>query len=239
MFGIGFGELDAVVRILHGIAPDNAALVARFKYMQRLGFPEGVNPGRGVRSVYGLEEVLKVLLAFELLETGATPSRVVRLVRTGWPALLPALAVGWLATHERGARPRRLMVCARPGALRELGDGDDPHAPVGEPLRAVPMDRLVQWLEAFDEVMPASAADVVGGDPPRRLVIDPMRLAAALRAALPAISALGAADVDAAYEALGEAAFAGAPVAAWTDAARRMLREAEDASQGSPVDEPL
>lgn len=239
MFGIGFGELDAVVRILHGIAPDNAALVPRFKYMQRMGFPEGVNLGRGVRSVYGLEEVLKVLLAFELLETGATPSRVVRMVRTGWPALIPALAVGWLATHERGARPRRLMVCARPGAFRELGDGDDPYAPVAEPLRAVPMDRLVQWLEAFDEAMPTTAAEVVGGDPPRRLVIDPMRLAGALRAALPAISALRAADVDAAYEALGEKAFAGAPIAAWTDAARWMLQEAEEAPEDVPVGEPL
>lgn len=208
---------------MHGVAPDNAALVARFKYMQRMGFPEGVNPGRGVRSVYRLEEVLKVLLAFELLETGATPTRVVRMVRTGWPDLLPALAVGWLATRERGARPRRLMVCAIPGAFRELGEDDDPYAPVAEPLRAVPLDALVRWMEAADEVEPKTAADVVGSDPARRLVIDPMRLAGALRAALPAISAMGPEDVDAAYAALGERAFAGAPQAAWPDAARRML----------------
>ena len=227
MFGIGYGELDAVVRVMHRVAPDNAALVARFKYMQRMGFPEGVNPGRGVRSVFGLEEVLKVLLAFELLETGATPTRVVRMVRTGWSGLLPALAVVWLAGLERGARPRRLMVCATPGAFLELGEADDPRAPVAEALRAVPLDRLVLWMEAADEEMPVTAGEVVGADAPRRLVIDPMRLAGALRAVVPAMSGLDADDVDAAYAALGAKAFAGAPRSAWADAARRLLDDAD------------
>lgn len=227
MFGIGFGELDAVVRVMHGVDPDNAALVARFKYMQRMGFPEGVQPGRGVRAVYGLEQLLKVLLAFELLEAGATPTRVVRMVRTGWDALKPALAVGWLASRERGARPRRLMVCAVPSAFRELGETEDPAAPVAEPLRPVPMDDLVRWMEATDIEMPVTAAEVVSSDPPRRLVIDPMRIAGSLRAVLPALSPFSEEDVDGAYATLGDDAFQGAPQAAWPDAARRMLAEGD------------
>lgn len=221
VFGLGYGELDAVVRVLHRVAPDNAALVARFKYMQRLGFPEGMNPGRGVRSVYGLEETLKVLLAFELLETGATPTRVVRMVRTGWPGLRQALALGWLAGREEGARPRRLMVCATPGAFRELGEDEDPRRPVAEPLRPVLLERLVRWADAAGVELPATAEEVVSADPPRRLVIDPMKLVAYLRAVAPAVSPMTHEDLDAAFEMFGEDAFDGAPKAAWADAARR------------------
>jgi hypothetical protein len=225
VFGLGYGELDAVVRVMHRVAPDNAALVARFKYMQRLGFPEGVNPGRGVRSVYGLEEALKVLLAFELLETGATPTRVVRMVRTGWSDLRRPLALGWLAARERGARPRRLMICATPGAFRELGEPDDPRAPVAEPLRPMRLDDLVRWQEAADETMPETATDVVAAGAPRRLVIDPMRLVAAFRAVVPAVSAMTVTDLDEAFAMLGNEVFEGTPEAAWADATRRNVHD--------------
>ncbi len=223
VFGIGFGELDAVVRVMHGVDPDNAALVARFKYMQRMGFPEGANPGRGVRSVYGLDQVLKLLLAFELLETGATPTRVVRMLRTGWIGLLPALAVGWLAAREKGARPRRLMICSTPGAFRELGEVEDPMAPVAEPLRTVALPELVTWMDAADEAMPDGGRDVVSAGAPRRLVIDPMRLVAALRALIPELTSMEVADLDDAFVSMGSEVFDGAPEAAWADAARRMV----------------
>ena len=221
LFGLSYGELDAVVRVMHGIDPGEAALVARFKYMQRMGFPEGVNPGRGVRAVYDLEATLKVLLAFELLETGATPTRVVRMVRTGWAALRPALALGWLAAIERGARPRRLMVIAMPAAFREFGQPDDPAAAVAEPLRTVPVGALGEWIAGMDVSLPEAAADVVPGDGPRRFMIDPMRVAAIMRAVIPEVSPMDADDVDLAFAELGAAAFSGAPRSAWPDTAMR------------------
>jgi hypothetical protein len=224
VFGIGFGELDAVVRIMHVVAPDNAALVARFKYMQRMGFPEGVNSGRGMRAVYDLEKLLKVLVAFELLETGATPTRVVRMVRTGWAELRPALLLGWLSVIERGARPRRLMLCATPAAFHELGDADDPDAPVAEPLRPVPMDGIVSWMQGQDDALPSTAAEVVADPGPVRLIIDPMRLAARLRTALPSVSIVTQEQIDAAFMGWGGDIFGELPRAAWTDDARRRLR---------------
>lgn len=236
LFGIGFGELDAVTRIMHVVDTDNAALVARFKYMQRMGFPEGVNTGRGTRSVYDLEKVLKVLVAFELLETGATPTRVVRMVRTGWASLMPALIVGWLSVLERGARPRRLMLCARLAAFRELGQAEDPDQPVEEPLRPMPLDGLMRWMEAADEPLPADAADVVASPGPGTLVIDPMRLVSRLRSALPAVSASTLEDIDRAFASLGAEVFDGAPRAAWTDDARRRL--ATTAERPAPGNHP-
>ena len=221
MFGLSYGELDAVVRVMHGIDPSEAGLVARFKYMQRMGFPEGVNSGRGVRAVYDLEATLKVLLAFELLETGATPTRVVRMVRTGWAALRPALALGWLAAIERGARPRRLMVIAMPAAFRELGQPDDPAASVAEPLRAVPVGTLGEWIAGMDADLPGAAVDVAPGDGPRRFMIDPMRVAAIVRAVVPEVSPMDAEEVDAAFRELGASAFHGAQRSAWPDAAMR------------------
>lgn len=227
MFGLGYGELDSVVRVMHQVAPDNAALVARFKYMQRLGFPEGVNPGRGVRSVYGLEESLKVLLAFELLETGATPTRVVRMVRTGWPGLRGALALAWVAMRDERVRPRRMMICATPGAFRELGEDEDPRRPVAEPLRAVPLERLLGWTAGTGAELPTAAEAVVLADPPRRLVIDPMTLVAHFGVLVPAVSAMTRADLDEAFAMLGEDAFDGAPEHDWPEAARNRLPEAE------------
>ena len=226
MFGIGFGELDAVVRVLHGVAPANGALVARFKYMQRMGFPEGVGSGRGVRSVYGLEDLLKILLAFELLETGATPTRVVRVIRTCWSDLGQALALGWLAARDAGTRPRRLMLWAMPGAFRELGEPEDDRASVAEPLRPIPVADVVAWMHASEVELPNEASDIDPADGPRRLVIDPMRLAASLRAIVPKVTAMELEDLDRAYARLGEDAFQGAPEAAWADAAGGTIADA-------------
>jgi hypothetical protein len=220
VFGIGFGELDAIVRVMHGVSPDNAALIARFKYMQRLGFPEGVNSGRGVRSVYGIEETLKVLLAFELLETGATPTRVIRMIRTGWIDLRQALALGWFAARHEEVRSQRLMLCAMPGAFRELGQEEDPQAKVAEPLRSMDLNQLVSWMTAADQEIPNAAEQVRASNGPRRLVIDPMRLAAALRALVPELTAMEAEDLDAAFADFGSEAFNGAPEEAWSDLAR-------------------
>lgn len=221
MFGLSYGELDAIVRVSHGVDPGEHGLVARFKYMQRMGFPEGVNPGKGVRAVFDLAATLKVLLAFELLETGATPTRVVRMVRTGWVSLQPALALGWLAAIERSARPRRLMVYAMPGAFREMGQPEDPSSEVAEPLRTIPVGALLEWLDGMDADLPVGPADVRPHDGPRRLMIDPMRLAAILRAVVPAVSPMEIEDLDGAFAELGAVAFDGAPRSIWPDAAMR------------------
>lgn len=218
MFGIGFGELDAIVRVMHGIDPDNAALTARFKYMQRLGFPEGVNSGRGVRSIYGLEEVLKVLLAIELLEAGATPTRVVRTVRTSWAEMRRAFAVAWLVAAEAQRRSNRLLIGSSLRALSELGQEEDPAAPVAEPLRSINVSDVADWLNGDYGQTASKVDDLEPLLDSRRLIIDPMRTVAALRILVPGLTAMEAEDLDDAFQELGAAAFRGLPPSQWLPA---------------------
>lgn len=71
-----YGQIEALVGELHGIAPRRmSALRARLKHFKRLGFPPGVNTGRGRPAEYGPGQIVNVLFAFQLLELGFAPER--------------------------------------------------------------------------------------------------------------------------------------------------------------------
>lgn len=72
----------------------------RLRYLQKIGFP---NPkaGRGKRSVNDIDALLKLALAFEMLDLGIEPSRAAATIDGAWPDLRPAFAEGWRAL-ERG-----------------------------------------------------------------------------------------------------------------------------------------
>nr|WP_314446346.1 hypothetical protein [uncultured Sphingomonas sp.] len=57
---------------------------ARIKQLQRLGFPAGVNIGRGVKMPYSTEHLTKLGLAFSLLESGLTAKIATDLVEQRW-----------------------------------------------------------------------------------------------------------------------------------------------------------
>lgn len=141
---IGFKSLRAVLADLHGEGASPGALLARFKYFQRMGFPGASNVGRGARAEYGLSDVLTLALAFELLETSATPVRIVRLLREAWPRIERALAGTWAALEGYGGQAA--LLAHVPGALGDLGSPDSVDAPVPDPLAVVEMAQLSDWL---------------------------------------------------------------------------------------------
>lgn len=53
----------------------------RLKHFKRLGFPAGVNTGRGIAAKYDASATLRLLIAFELLQLGMMPEKAVALVR--------------------------------------------------------------------------------------------------------------------------------------------------------------
>lgn len=70
---------------------------ARIKQLQRLGFPEGVNVGRGTRMNYSLEHIMKLAIAFELLGMSLPASSVVCIVEFDWPRLAAGVAFAFEA----------------------------------------------------------------------------------------------------------------------------------------------
>lgn len=91
---------------LHDVPPAReTALIGRVQHLQRMGFPAGVNVGSGQRAEYDAPAIVRILLAFELMQFGLRPERAVMIVR----------AMGW----ERAAR-----IAGRAG--EQLCSGLDP-----------------------------------------------------------------------------------------------------------------
>ena len=166
---LGYAELEAVVRATHGAGAKPTALLGRLRYIQGLDWPPGGARGQGSRAGYGLEQVVGVALAFELLELGMSPVRAVRLLRSSWDVALRAIIIGW-ASGGRGARP--VLLALAPRALDELGLEDDAGRVLPDALVPIRAQAIADW-----------AGDFAGGTPSLYLV-DPRRIAASLRSEL-------------------------------------------------------
>ena len=71
-----YKEVQDILALKHHIAASNrTAFRGRIQHMQRLGFPTGVNTGKGRPVSYSWRELLLIGLAFEYLEIGSTPDR--------------------------------------------------------------------------------------------------------------------------------------------------------------------
>ncbi|MEO1921834.1 MAG: hypothetical protein ABGW84_08125 [Sphingomonadaceae bacterium] len=80
-----FGILEhGLARYFEVLPEDTARFRARIKQLQRLEFPSGVNVGRGVKMPYNNEHLLKLVLAFELIDNGMTAKPATKLVENQW-----------------------------------------------------------------------------------------------------------------------------------------------------------
>lgn len=180
----GFGDVEGAILGMHGAQA--SAVGSRFRYFQRLRFPSGTNTGRGRPATYELDQMLQILLAFELLEAGLTPQRVVRTVRTNWPRLRMALLVGWDATRERVEWGQRELMMLEPTGLVDAARSDDLTLDVDNPLEPVPALTAQGWAQTKD-------------GPANLLFIDPARMLRRFADILPLISAFTVEDLDEAF----------------------------------------
>lgn len=75
---LSYGEVMSFIAKRHSIAEDKmTALRGRLQHFQRLGWPSGANLGRGTRVRYGLKEVMLLAMAFEMVQLGVGPERIV------------------------------------------------------------------------------------------------------------------------------------------------------------------
>lgn len=98
-----YREIQEILAQKHHIATANrTAFRGRIQHMQRLGFPTGVNTGKGRPASYTWRELLLIGLAFEYLEIGSTPDRAIAEIIKIEDMLLVGVSKVILAAEQPG-----------------------------------------------------------------------------------------------------------------------------------------
>lgn len=97
-----FGQVEAVLAQLTGIAPDKrVAFSSRLKNLQKQGLRgEGSEPGRGRAAVMSFGELVQLATGVELLRLGLPPQRAASLVRHNWGQLRYSAYLGTFTDFE-------------------------------------------------------------------------------------------------------------------------------------------
>ena len=137
---LSYAVMERVIAGMHSVGEDqHSALRGRMKYFQRMGFPAD-RPKRGARTGYSLEDLLQLVLAFELLECGVAPVRAARAARTNWQFNRGAFA--------RAAQGARSFLAMHPRALVELVDlSADAGDPVADPFGTLGPEDVGEWAQ--------------------------------------------------------------------------------------------
>jgi hypothetical protein len=208
---LSFQQLHALVGALHSVDEESReqsdALLARFKYFQRMRFPDR-RPGRGSQAGYELEDVLRLVLAFELVAVGAGPSRAALLVQSNWRWLQGLLALCWrsVAIEGAGEEPQVLALAAHLLLEPEQGSG----SPVGLSGDRSPSPTRQEGDKVFFSIDRRRLADWLlhpeDGSARAYAIVDPLRLVEAFRLLVLQLG-FEAETVDGAFEGLGRRAF--------------------------------
>ncbi len=101
-----YKEIQTILSRKHNIADRNEmAFRGRIQHMQRLGFPSGVNTGKGRPVSYTWRELLLLALVFEYLEIGSTPDRAIAEIVKIEDMILSGIAKVILADHDDADSP--------------------------------------------------------------------------------------------------------------------------------------
>ena len=81
-FSLAYRVVEAILMSMHDIPEDQrGAFRARLRLFKRLGFPPGVNTGKGKHVRYGAGEITLLALALEFIELGQTSEQAVCILR--------------------------------------------------------------------------------------------------------------------------------------------------------------
>lgn len=121
-------EVLAALILKHDIATQHEnAFRARIQNMQRLGFPSGVNTGKGRPARYTWRELFLLGLAFEYLELGSTPDRCAAEITKFEDPLLRGIAEVILAKGADDPQKMKFILYAELSALLTLKAQDKWH----------------------------------------------------------------------------------------------------------------
>lgn len=80
-----FREIEAIFSARYGIVTDHEkAFRGRLQHLQRLGFPEGVNTGKGKKAIYGWKQFIQLSLVLDLIDLGIAPDAATTMIKSHW-----------------------------------------------------------------------------------------------------------------------------------------------------------
>lgn len=169
-----YGDLLQLLERLHALPRSRAiATESRLKNFSRLGFPNGPRVGSGERAEYGADQVVQLLVAFELLRLRMPPAVIAELVRTEWSAIAKAFveAARMIERRHNGDAARRPILVVDATALHEAG-------------KTVRRGELLSVIETI----PADELLAIGARPWRSaMLIDPVAVIADAAAIAPGL----------------------------------------------------
>lgn len=93
---VPFPQAEGLLSRLHQIAAANVSQIGgRMKHFARHGFPAGVNVGRGVALAYSFDQLMQLIAAFELVELGIPPQRIIGMINRSWPEMRSLIPGVW------------------------------------------------------------------------------------------------------------------------------------------------
>jgi hypothetical protein len=120
-----FGQVEKALASVNGIAEEHRSkLRARLQTWQKLKFPAGVNTGRGVKALYGLNEIFQLVIMMELLKRGLTPERAIAVTNRHWESLKAGIHT-CIVRLDAGARPNEAVAIIYVDGLLDLRGRDD------------------------------------------------------------------------------------------------------------------
>lgn len=127
--GYTYAQVEAVLRELHSIRQDKAAAFAsRLKHLKKLGFPKGVNVGKGRRFAYTAPQLLGLTLAFEFAQLGILPERIVAAFNRHARVLVHSVANATVPMFHPSSSTNSLVatvIVFDPSSLSDLMDRSD------------------------------------------------------------------------------------------------------------------
>ncbi|MCO5794014.1 MAG: hypothetical protein HEQ21_14425 [Blastomonas sp.] len=116
-----FAETERALALTHAIADDKrSAFANRLRHLQRLGFPPGVNTGRGKVAAYGVGEVFLLGVALELMQLGLNPERAVDAITDDLFAVAMGAGMAAYDGPPTGGFKNPIFYYLDPSALNDL-----------------------------------------------------------------------------------------------------------------------
>lgn len=89
-----FAQVSAALAEIHSIAPARvSAFRARLKHYQKMGFPSGINTGRGRAASYNIGHALQLAVVLETNQMGLLPERASKIVEWNLDRVKTALGL--------------------------------------------------------------------------------------------------------------------------------------------------
>lgn len=126
---LSFSETVFALAFVTGVdAVKMKTFESRIKQWRKMGFPDGVNVGKGVKAKYEATQVFQLVIMLRLLRIGLPPERAIHIIKNGWENLKDSI-IETAICRSNGAE--HLHYCfIGTDALHELTTADCNEMPV-------------------------------------------------------------------------------------------------------------